>query len=332
MENNINSFVFDDSTFEEKKVDETTELSQEELEASIEKDEKIETNTETNETVEDNPFQILTDLLVENSIVDTELLEKGEYSDNAEGILNLINDTVDKKYQEFINEKFSDDKYKTVLEILDNGGDLSDIAKIYDTVDYSAIDLTDEDNQETLVRDFYERSNLSEKKIEALIKTAKDDGSWEEEVNAAHTALVNMQVAEAKALQESLANTNKQAQLDAEKAEKEFKELVFSKEEIAGFKLDKTQKQKFYDYSTKPVNKQGQTQMELDYANVDKQLEMAFMSFINFNKKDIETKATTEASQKLAKSITSLKDKTSKQGSNKETDSILDDVLFFGSN
>jgi hypothetical protein len=329
MENNVNSFVFDDSTFEEKKVDET-ELSQEELEASIEKETK-ELETTTTETVEDNPFQILTDLLVENSIVDTELLEKGDYSDSAEGILSLINDTVDKKYQEFINEKFSDEKYKTVLDILDNGGDLSDIAKIYDQVDYSAIDLTIEGNDEMLVRDFYERSNLSEKKIEALIKNAKDDGSWEEEVNMAHSALVNMQIAEAKALQESLAYNNEQAQLDAEQALEDFKKLVFSKDEIAGFKLDEKGKQKFFDYSTKPVNKQGQTQMELDYANVDKQLENAYMSFINYNKKDLETKANSEASAKLAKSITSLKDKTSKQGSNKETDSILDDVLFFGS-
>ena len=330
MENNVNSFVFDDSSFKDETTDKI-ELTQEELEASIEKDEKIETSTETTETIDDNPFQILTDLLVENSIVDTELLEKGEYSDDAEGILSLINDTVDKKYQDFINEKFSDDKYKTVLDILDNGGDLSDIAKIYENVDYSAIDLTDEDNQETLVRDFYERSNLSEKKIDSLIKNAKDEGSWEEEVNTAHEALVNMQIAEAKALQESLANNAKQSKIEAEKAEKEFRELVFAKEEIAGFKLDKTQKQKFYDYSTKPVNKQGQTQMELDYANVDKQLEMAFMSFINYNKKDLETKANTEASQKLAKSITSLKDKTSKQGSIKEDESVLDGVLFFGS-
>ena len=320
----LNSFVFEDDFFEEEKqvVTEVTDEVIDEIKGTE--------VTETTEVVDndDNPFQILTNMLVENSVVDTELLTTKEYSDDAEGILELINDTVSKKYESFVEEKFSDERYKTVLGILDNGGDLSQIAAIYDEVDYAAVDVTDEDNQELLVRDFYSRNNLNDKKIDALIKTAKDEGSWEEEVNQAHNALIKMQTEQALALKEELENANKKAQEDAVKELEKFKTLVFSKEEIAGFKLDAKEKQKFFEYSTKVV-KDGKTQMELDYEDTEKQLQMSFMSYINFNKKDVENKIKTEVNSKLAKSITSLKDKTAKTGSSSTEESPLEGVLFF---
>jgi len=313
---------FIDEEIDEKKVETTTE------EVIVDEDEgKVEETTEvTNEETEESPYQILLTSLVEKGIVQID--EEKEYSPTEEGFTEVIQDTVNKT----LNNVFAENEELALLyDVVQKGGSIQDVVNFYKEVNYAELDMTDEDTQEAVLIDYYSQRGFSEAKIEKLIKNAKDDGSFEEEVTEAHTSLVSKQKKEVEDYLKALDEEKKNNEEAAVEAKASLRNLINKQEEIQGFKLDKKTKDEFYNYMTKPV-KNGKTQLEIDSDIEEKQLKMAFMYFNNFNIKDIKAQSTTTLTEKLNKALKSQKDlntkSSSSSGSSRKQIDDFDDIII----
>jgi hypothetical protein len=315
-----------EKTTEELEAEKVAQEAQEALEKENKEESTIETSEEGEVAEEETPLDIFANSLIEEGIVVP--VEGKEYDASLDGIAELVKDTISQTIQQTIDEN---PQYANVLKAAQAGLALEEfIEKVYDRgVDYSTLDISDEDNQEILVRDLLERQGVKEKMIEGIIKNSKDDGTWEETVNEAHQALIEIQQNTAKEILEAQEKAIEDARLEADKALLELRKTVDSLEEIQGFKLDKKSKDTFYNYLTKPVTKEGKTKIQLDAEDKDKQLKMAWMYFTNFNEKDLVNKITTKANEKFEKALKSTKDTTlNKRSKADEPTEPTDDDIF----
>ncbi len=341
MENTNDFFLDDEETttvesliHEEEDTKTTEELAEkarqeaEDLLKDKPKDKVETTTTENEDEDEETPYDIFANTLIEEGIVIP--LEDKEYDNSLEGIAELVKDTIELTRQQ---ELEANPEYFNILKAAQEGISINDfISNVYeDDVDYNTVDIEDEDNQENLVRDLLTKQGVKEKMIDGIIKNSKDDGSWMETVTEAHNTLVADQQERAKAYLEGV-QAERQAQVEAaDAALKDLKNTIESLDEIQGFKLDKKQKDSFYNYVTKPV-KDGKTKMEIDAEDETLQLKMAWMYFTNFSEVDLSKKVASKASEKFEKALKSTKDVTlntrSKAGEVEEATD--DDIDLFG--
>jgi hypothetical protein len=318
---------FIDEEIDEKKVETKPEKTAV-VEVETEESETIENTVENQEEeqVEETPYQILLGALVEKGIVQID--EDKEYSPTEEGFVEVIQDTV----QKTLDNAFAENEQLALLyDVVQKGGSIQDIVEFYKEVNYEELDMTDADTQEAVLIDYYTAKGLSEAKIDKLIKNAKDDGSFAEEVTEAHNALVATQKKQVQDYLKSLETQNQEAEENARESLAALRGLINKQEEIQGFKLDKKTKDEFYSYMTKPV-KSGKTQLQLDSEDKEKQLKMAFMYFNNFNIKDIKTQSTTSLTEKLNKALKSQKDLNTKtsssSGASRKPIDDFDDIII----
>lgn len=157
----------------------------------------------------------------EDSTYDTlakDLLRLGVFSKNSD---DESEETLGIKTPEEFLERFNLEKKKGAVNILDNF--LSqfgeDYRKMFDAVfvngvkpqDYiqtfnrietiKGLDLTNEDNQERIVRSYYKNLKMDDAKIEARIQKMKDYGDLEEEAKAYHEVLLNKEQEQATELE-----------------------------------------------------------------------------------------------------------------------------------
>ena len=248
----------------------------------------------------------------------SELVDKGvlfiddqkEYEDSEEGLAEIINDTVSKKVTEYIDNL--PEEAKGILEYIQNGGNVKDYVQASQSVDFSEIDMEDEDNHKFLVEDYLKLQGLDADEIKEKIETYEDAGILEKEAKSAQKKLIKYQEEQqVKLVEEQRKQAELQRQFELEEEQK-FKSMILDKEDLGGFKLNKVEREKFYDYLTKPT-KAGKTQYQLE-DTVEERLKMAYYKFKGFNFTDIERKATTKATIQLKKSIDKVTDKNLKSG------------------
>lgn len=324
----VESFIHEEVTTEELAEKARQEAADALKDKSKDKLETTETKVDTTEEEEETPYDIFANTLIEEGVVTP--VEGKDYDNSLEGIAELVKDTIAITRQQ---ELEANPEYSNVLKAAQEGIPLEEfISTVYeDGVDYNSIDIEDEDNQETLVRDLLTKQGVKDKIIDGIIKTSKDDGSWMETVTEAHNTLIADQQEKAKAYLESV-QAERQSQIEAaESALKELKSTIESLDEIQGFKLDKKQKDSFYNYITKPV-KDGKTKMELDAEDKNLQLKMAWMYFTNFSEVDLSKKAVSKASEKFEKALKSTKDVTlnNRSKSGEVVEPTDDDIDLFG--
>jgi hypothetical protein len=295
--------------------EENLEDTEDSYEESKEQDYEEEINEE-----DKTPYQILMEDLVEKGVLFAD--EDKEYDVSEDGIQELLEDTVNARLAAAFQEN---EELAMLYDVVQNGGSIQDVMQIYGEVNYSELDMSDAGTQEQVVIDYYTAKGLSEDRIARLIESSKDDGTFGNEVEEAHSALVNSQRAQ---MQEYL-NSLEQRKIEEEEYAREqmvtLRQTINSIEEIQGFKMDKRTRDDFFNYMTQPT-KSGLTRLQEDSQDYEKQLVMAFMYYTNFNSEDLQKRATTNVADKLSKALKSQKDNNIRSGSSgSKRNSNIDD-------
>ena len=145
-----------------------------------------------------------------------------------------------------------------------------------------------------------------------MVQDYSDSGKLYNKSEAARQALGKVQAQQ----QAQMVEQQKEASRKQMEEQQNFWEGVATtikdSTEFAGLTVPQREKNKFFDYLSKPVNKEGYTQRDIDHANaeMEKKLAIDYLMFKGFNLDQIiNTKART-------KNTKSLRDKISRNAEN----------------
>lgn len=310
--NNAASLLEDELTDEEKEAleKERLALEQQDDEGNQEEDnENDDTSNQQEESVEFTfgPFA--------QELIDSDVLlldDTKEYDDDVVGFKEMVDDTVRFKVEEYKNS-FKNPATSKFIEFLENGGSPDEfIQSSSEIADYANYDLTDAETQKNLIRDNMILQGYEQADIEEEIESFEEINTLEKHARIAQKKLVKY------AEEKMLEITNQQKAKEQERVNKlnsellEIKQTIFDKPDIAGFKPSKSEREKFYEYMTKPVakDKEGNllTKYMVEMQEEDK-VKMAYFKFKKFNFSDIESKVESKKAGELHKFLKLKNDK-----------------------
>ena len=239
-----------------------------------------------------------------------------EYEDTTDGLIKLTEDVGKQIAEEQLDglfEKFP--LVKNYLEYVLNGGDSQVFMQAYDpNLDYNKIELSEDDtrSQKAILSDYFSTKGHDKDFIDELLEDYEDTGKLYQKAEHAKKALAGVQAKE----RQTLVKEQKEQREQTAKQQEEFwgniQETIKTSDELAGLSITQRDKGKFFEYISKPVSENGQTQRDLDHneAEVEVKLAIDYLMYKGFNLNDIISK------KARTKSARSLRDKISK---NEET-------------
>jgi hypothetical protein len=289
----------------DKLIDEEVE-EKETVEETVEAKEETET-TETEETeVEDNGYGSLMQYLVDEDIAQYD--EDKEYDLSEKGLKELINDTVESSRSTAISEYKDklDDEAKTLLTILEDGGSIQDYFDISQQVDFSKVDVSNEEFQQYLVEDWMKISGYSDSEIQELIEDYSSSGILEKQAKIAQKKLVAYQSKENEKKLQKLSQEKEQREAEEREAAEGFKNEVLSAREIKGFKITEKKAKDLYSYlTTKQENGKTKAQNEID---AEDHLLLAYLKMEGYNLDTVKKEIASKQAIKLKKKLNNFRD------------------------
>ena len=302
------------STEPTKPVEETTEIKKE---------------PETVETVEEGSIESLM-----TSLVDVlEFDEEKEFAPTVEGLKELITETkatASKQAVEAYKASLGDRGSK-LAEVIEKGGNVEDFIAMETRIDFEKIPLVNAAgepllrNQRNLVEDWLVIQGFEEAEIEERLQDLEANRLLEKEAKFSQRKLSEYHKKQDELLVETKA---KELEVIKQKEEAEaltFKNKVLEIKEVKGFKLEKDQSKKLYEYITK-VDRNGKTQFEKD-TNEDTQLLYAYFAMTGFDKEKLSKEIMTEKTIKLKKNLSNYTDGNVKSRSAENVRRGTDEVL-----
>ncbi len=263
------------------------------------------------ETDEDSTFSPFVEELYNEGVLDFD--ENEEYDDDIEGFAKIVEYTVSKK----VNDKLDSipPTLREAIRIAEEGGDWLEIVEASAEVDYSHVDMDDEDNYSILIEEYLQDQELDSDEIEEMIQSYRDSNTLQKQAKMAQKYLIKRReqsILEATRKQEE---TIKARQKQAEEVQSNIKSKILSLEEIAGFEISKKEKQNLIDYIFKPVNRQGETQVQVDMKVDDTMsIKQAYLMMKKFDFSQVEKKAKTSTARDFKKILNKYSE-TSKKSS-----------------
>lgn len=230
--------------------------------------------------------------VIASTLEDSELLildEDSQYDDTKEGFIQMMKDS-----QANLKSKMDADFKKREAEIR---AELASANK----PKFADMSVEDDTQAESMIRQYLTETDWTSDEIEEKITGLKEAGSLEKDAKVAQRFLSKNE----KNAEEAATAAKAKEAADAEKQRTEYiesiKEDIQGTEELAGFKLTPQIKKKFTSYLF-DVDKDGKSAaMRANEADEDRRIRVAFLDFMDYNKKDFELKATTAVSTAAAK-------------------------------
>ena len=326
-----------DEKSEEKEEKAKESLTADNLEIAYKKEvpegESTEEELEAAESEEEDISQIgvVANFLKEEGIVD---FDSEEFEDSEEGFAKVIQNEIKKGV-----EKYKEDLEplaKEFLDYIDKGGDPQNFVKATSDVDFSKIDVKmidgKENLQKQLVAELMRKEGYSNEEIMEDVKDFTDGGIIAKKAKRALSKLKQLQVKERASLLADQEKAEEQKKEEYKTFLTSLKDDIDSREEIAGFPINKKVKKDFYNYITKVDRKTGKTKLVSDSeADQDSQLKMAWLYYNKFDFEQVEKKARTKATSSLRASLErangvstrKLKSKTRTKATNSDIDFSL---------
>ena len=187
-----------------------------------------------------------------------------DIEDSEDGLEKVVVKTVENGINKY-KQSFPEDAQK-FLEFVENGGNPADFHKYYYTdASFENFDITDEDNQKYVIREALRIEGYSEEEIEDEIKDTEDLGKLDKKASVHLKKLQKIEKEQKEQLLEAQKQYAKQQEEARQKEWENFKNGLYEKESIGGFKINKKTKDDIWDYMTKPVDKKtGITQYQKD--------------------------------------------------------------------
>lgn len=230
--------------------------------------------------------------VIASTLEDSELLmldEESQYDDTKEGFIQMMKDS-----QTNLKSKMDADFKKREAEIR---AELASANK----PKFADMSVEDDAQAESMIRQYLTETDWTSDEIEEKITGLKEAGSLEKDAKVAQRFLSKNE----KSAEEAAAAAKAKEAADAETQRTEYIESIKADiqgtEELAGFKLTPQIKKKFTSYLF-DVDKDGKSAaMKANEADEARRIRVAFLDFIDYNKKDFELKATTAVSTAAAK-------------------------------
>lgn len=266
---------------------------------------------EAGENEETSAFKEFTKNLYQKGVLDFDDSDE-DFEESEEGIEKLVNKTVGNRITKWVNDLPAD--YSKFLEFVQSGGKPKDFLNVYyGNHSWESFDIEDENKQALAVEESLRLSGEDEDEIRDMVDEWRDNGTLEKR---AKSALVKLQKNEAIQKQE-IVEIQKQQAVKQKEAQKQywdgFKNDLFSRENIKGFKLTPKLKEKLWDHMTAIDRSTGKTayQNSIDNNN-EASLLFALQSMLDFDISKLEKQVETKVSNKFGKMLKNYS-KTSKE-------------------
>jgi len=254
---------------------------------------------------------------VEEGTIVGEILEKfgydnidEEFEDTTEGLTRLTEVLSEKLAVETLDSLF--EKFPTVqkhLEYVQQGGDPNEFMRAFTPeVDYSRIEVKEGDvnTQKKILTEYFIARGTEKDFIGDMLESYEDKGTLKDKAVAAQKALSDAQAAQREAKLQQQRDKYLQQQQQTQKMWENIGNTISNATELSGIPISQRDKNKFYDYISKPVDSYGNTQRDIDMqrAELDTKLAMDFLMFKGFElDKFIGKKASTKAAQTLKEKL-----------------------------
>lgn len=274
-------------------------------------DDSDDLDNEAGENEETSAFKEFTKNLYQKGVLDFDDTDE-DFEESEEGIEKLVNKTVGNRITKWVNDLPAD--YSKFLEFVQSGGKPKDFLNVYyGNHSWESFDIEDENKQALAVEESLRLTGEDEDEIKDMVDEWRDNGTLEKR---AKSALVKLQKNEAIQKQE-IVEIQKQQAVKQKEAQRQywdgFKNDLFSREDVKGFKLTPKLKEKLWDHMTAIDRSTGKTayQNSIDNNN-EASLLFALQSMLDFDISKLEKQVETKVSNKFGKMLKNYS-KTSKE-------------------
>tara|TARA_R110000765_G_scaffold284370_1_gene381172 strand:- start:21 stop:1106 length:1086 start_codon:yes stop_codon:yes gene_type:complete len=309
----VETIAIDDveSNVEEQEQEEPVQEQEQEVD---EDQNEVEYNEEEKE--EESDDQESDDESNEDSTVVSEILTafgydtENEYDDTSEGLINMTKDIAGQLADERVEEVMQ--KFPLVREHLEyvlNGGESQNFMQAYDpNLDYNKMQLPQDDvrSQKAVLSEYFNLKGHDQAFTSEMINDYSDSGKLHTKAEAARQALGKVQAQQ----QSQMVDQQKHQRAQQYESQQQFwgdvAKTLEDSQEFAGVTVPEREKNKFFNYLSKPVNQEGLTQRDVDHASaeIDKKLAIDYLMFKGFNLDQIiNTKARSKNSKSLRDKI-----------------------------
>jgi|TARA_R110000744_G_scaffold2647_2_gene10591 hypothetical protein len=287
--------------------EETEEKEEGEIDENYLKEEKTLSNDEDEE---DDSEEDEDDSIVGSVLEKLGYEVEDNYEDTTEGLVQMTKDIASTMADERIEEVM--EKFPLVkqhLQYVLEGGDSQNFMNAYDpNADYNklTIDQSDTRSQKAILGDYLSTKGHDKEFINEMLEDFEDTGKLYSKAEAARKALGKHQEATRGQMLEQ------QKEEQATKAEElqefwdEVADTIEESREFAGLQVTEKDKNKFFNYLSRPVTNDGYTQRDVDHqeAEMEKKLAIDYLMFKGFDLNSIiNTKARTKSVQSLKERV-----------------------------
>lgn len=177
------------------------------------------------------------------------------------GLIDYMRELVEEESQ----PEYSNDQVKELDEFIKNGGKFEDYFKVVNqATDFENLDLTDESNQKTVVRELLKKQGYSDKQINSKIGRLEEVGLLEDEANDAAELLKEDKAKERAELVKQQEEFKKEQIRQQEAFHEELKNSINDLKEVRGIKIPIEDRKKLMEYALKP-EADGKTRYQKEY-------------------------------------------------------------------
>ena len=286
---------------------------QDEYEEDEEEDEEEEENYNNENTNEETGERSVISEVLDELGYD---LEGAAYEDTSKGIAQMTQDLASQLADDRIDEVL--EAFPLVKKHLDYvlaGGNSQQFMEAYDpNLDYNNVKLEEDDYraQKAILGDYLHLKGHDTEFINEMLNDFEDTGKLYQKSEAARAALAKNQNAQ----RERMVTQQRQQQAELQETQQKFwgniSDTLDESNSFAGISIPNKEKNKFFDYLSTPVTKEGHTQRDLDHsqANLDVKLAIDYLMYTGFDLSQlIDSKAKTQNAKTLRERISANEDK-----------------------
>ena len=243
-----------------------TKIDTVEEEEDEEEDDKTPIHIESTEPTEDEgsdeePTETVTalfDAIAEE--LNWAMDEEDKKPTNVEDLVAYFKDVI----EENSVPVYANEEVKEIDEFVRNGGKLQDYFKAIAPVEYDSIDITREDNQKKVLKEYLKTQGYNDTRIDRKLERYEDAGVLEEEAEEALEFLKDASSKNKERLLEEQETFARQQKEEQQKYIDSVVKEINSITEIRGIKIPKEDKARLAEYMFKP-DSSGQTQYVKDF-------------------------------------------------------------------
>ena len=274
----------------------------EDFEAGALKDYKPEVKPE-DKTEEKTGFDTLTKNLIKEGVLAE--MEEDEITDEQETLSLGISKTIEKGVDSYLNEIPED--YRNWVDHMRTGGTLEDYMRSKQKTDFTSLDYTNSQTQETLVRAKLAQEGYNKDDIDEKITDLKDLEKMEKEAKIAGNYFDKDQDKRLEAYDKKIEDAVKALDASDVKYVDDTMKAIDDAKELVGFKLTTKRKDAFKKYLFE-VDANGETAASRADNTIERRLKLLFMDFINYDFSDMQRSVETKTTRDLSNILNRYKD------------------------